>query len=311
MPDPLHLAGRRVLVTGASGLLGFALTRELQEAGARVCGVWSTHPVSGACAESIRCDLRDREAVAEILVQTTPEVVVHAAALTDVGLCESDPALADAVNVQATRHLAMEAARAGAALVCVSSDAVYGDAAQPHHEDDACQPLSVYARTKLAGEEAALRHAPGALVLRTTIVGTAPGDTKSLVAWLLRSFREGREVCGFQDVDFSPLFTTDFSRLLIAAVRLRLAGIWNLGASDACSKFHFARRLAEALDFDPHLVQPGKLADAALRGPRCFQSALDSRRIATALGHALPSVDEGVESFAAAFRDEAVPAAAI
>lgn len=306
MIAPTTLAGRRVLVTGASGLLGFALTRTLLEAGANVAGTWSTREIAVPEVEAHRCDLTDARAVDGLFDRGRPEVVMHAAALTDIALCESQPELAEAVNVTATAQLASAAAETGAAFIYVSSEAVYGDGPSPHRESETGQPLTVYARTKLAGETAALQHAPGALVLRTTIVGTSPSDTRSLVAWLLQSFRRGTSVRGFQDVTFSPLFTTDFSRLLVEALAQKLSGIWNLGGGEACSKFDFARRFAITLGFGRELVQPGKLADAALLGPRCYQSAIDSSRIATRLGLTLPSLDEGLERFAAT-----QPAAAI
>lgn len=306
MIAPTTLAGRRVLVTGASGLLGFALTRTLLDAGANVAGTWSTREIAAPEVEAHRYDLTDASAVDELFSRAQPEVVIHAAALTDIALCESQPELAEAVNVTATAQLAAAAAQASSAFIYVSSEAVYGDGPNPHREGQSAQPLTVYARTKLAGETAALEHAPEALVLRTTIVGTAPSDSRSLVSWLLQSFRRGTSVRGFQDVTFSPLFTADFSRLLIEALEQKLSGVWNLGGGEACSKFDFARRFATALGFDPELVQPGKLADAALRGPRCYQSALDSSRIAARLDLSLPSLDEGLERFAAT-----QPAAAI
>lgn len=306
MSETSPLAGRRILLTGAGGLLGFALTRELREAGACVAGVWSTRPVDAPDMDAHRCDLREAAAVRALFDRVKPACVVHAAALTDLSLCEREPQLAHAVNAGATATVAAEATRAGAAMIYVSSESVYGDGPAPHRESDACQPLSVYARTKLEGEEQALRHAPGALVLRTTIVGTAPSAARSLVAWLLGAFQRGTPVRGFQDVIFSPLFTHDFSRLLIAALGQKLEGIWNVGAGSRCSKFHFARLLAESLGFDPELVQPGRLADAALTGPRCYQSALVSDRFAAKTGAELPTVEVGIARFAAAHADPAV-----
>ncbi len=306
MSETVPISDQRILLTGASGLLGFALAPALRESGARVAGVWSTRPLDAPDAESRRCDLRDAVAVRALFDDVQPSCVVHAAALTDLGLCEREPQLAHSINVDATATVAAESARVGASMIHVSSESVYGDGPAPHRESDACRPLSVYARTKLEGEEQALRHAPDPLVLRTTIVGTAPSDSRSLVAWLLSSFQRGTPVRGFQDVSFSPLFTRDFSRLLIAAFGQRLTGIWNLGASSACSKFEFARLLAESLGFDPELVQPGLLADAALKGPRCYQSALASDRFAAKTGMVLPTVQDGIARFAAAHADLAV-----
>jgi dTDP-4-dehydrorhamnose reductase len=299
MSESLSLRSKRVLVTGAGGMLGLALLPVLRDAGAAVVGLWRSTPIRVPGIESCRCDLTDPAETARVTKEARPDWVIHAAALTDVGLCEREPALAQATNVEASAHLAAAVHEIGARLAYISSEAVYGEGAEMHRETDPCQPLSEYARTKLAGESAVREEVPGVLVIRTTLVGLAPDDRRSLVSWLLDSFRERKAVNGFRDAFFSPLFAADFSRFLVEAMTRSLVGIWNIGAADVCSKFDFAHALAQALGYDANLVQPGLLREAVLSGQRCYQAALDSGRFQQSTGCVLPTVLKGVSDFAA------------
>ena len=150
-----------VLMTGATGTLGRALAPRLEQAGVRVTGVASAD-----------ADVRDGGAVHRLVAAHAPNVVLHAAAYTDVAGAEHDRATCWDVNVAGTRHVADAARAAGARLVHVSSDYVFwgGEDRPPggYRETDPPGPVrNTYALTKLAAEEAA-RRAPGALIVRTS-----------------------------------------------------------------------------------------------------------------------------------------------
>src|SRR5581483_5276147 len=100
-------------------------------------------------------DVTDQRAVTAALAASRPAVVIHAAAMADVDACEREPERAEAVNARGTAHVADACASLGARLIYVSTDYVFDGEAGPYREDDPPQPLSVYGRTKLAGERAA------------------------------------------------------------------------------------------------------------------------------------------------------------
>ncbi|MDR9392426.1 MAG: sugar nucleotide-binding protein [Trueperaceae bacterium] len=150
-----------VLMTGATGTLGRALVPRLTAAGLRVTGTASAD-----------ADVRDADAVRRLVAAHAPDVVLHAAAFTDVAAAETDRATAWAVNVAGTRHVADAAREGGARLLHVSSDYVFwGGDDRPeggYRETDPPGPVrNAYALTKLVAEEAA-RRAPDALLLRTS-----------------------------------------------------------------------------------------------------------------------------------------------
>jgi dTDP-4-dehydrorhamnose reductase len=289
---------RRALVTGASGMLGTALIGSLLARRATVGGLCFTHPITSTSVESLQLDLADREKIKPVISAWRPSVIIHAAALTDPERCEREPELAEAINVKATRSLAEAAEECEAKFVYISTEAVYGEAKNPHKEEDVCEPLSEYARTKLAGEYAAQIAGLPALILRTTIFGLGPWGYRSLLNWILESLLEKKEIPGFDDVEFSPLSTLDFADITLTSIEAHLSGTFNAGAKDACSKYEFARLVSDAFHLDGGLILRRHLQDGPLRGKRSRNAVLDSSSIERQLKQRLPSVRETLELFA-------------
>jgi dTDP-4-dehydrorhamnose reductase len=295
-PPPCSLCAdlpERLLVTGAAGLLGRVLVRDAG-AGWDVVATVHRSPVEGA-ASSVAADLRDLDLVRRLIDDVRPAVVINTAALARPDACESDPQLAELLNAAMPQALAERCAAVGARLVHISTDAVYGAATPPFREDARPQPGNVYARTKLAGEEAVLAAAPSSLVVRTNFFGWSESGTRSLAEFFLTELRAGHDVPGFTDVDFTPLYARDLARLLFRAARTDVHGVRNLGGAQRLSKYEFGRAVATAFGLDPAKVQPVSLASAGLAARRSAHLAMDSSRVAAELGLALPTVSDGLE----------------
>lgn len=279
----------RAVVTGASGLLGSAVLRELGGEG------WS-HTVD-ALADGTplrRVELRDG-AAEDALREARPELVVHCAALTDVDACEADPEAARALNSEAPGRLAATAAALGAGFVHISTDAVYdGDRDGLHAEDEPPRPVNAYARTKLDGERAVLEAHPRALVVRTTIHGWSGPGRPSFSEAILGALREGRRLTLFRDVVFSPLNVTDLAELIRRLAEIRASGVLNVGASDAVTKEAFGRLVARTFELPEDPIEPIAVADLGLRAPRPRNQALAVERLTQLLGAPPPSVADGV-----------------
>lgn len=289
-------AGRRVLVTGATGLLGPYLaaaigTRDLAATFVGLSSVPEGRP------DWVTCDLAVARDVEALWHQVQPELVVHAAALTSVDLCESNPGLADAVNRGTTAALASLAAGSDARIVFVSTDSVFDGTRGGYAEDDTTAPLNVYARSKLAAEEA-LVAATDHLAVRTNFFGRSPRG-HGLVEWLLRELDSGRPIVGFADVVFSPLHCGALAELLLDLALGGTRGILHLGSAEPTTKLDFAQRIARAYGLDVGLISAGRLDDVALRAPRPRDTSLHCARAAAILGRSLPSVQEGIDAMRA------------
>lgn len=283
----------KLLVTGATGLLGQALVNDARAAYDVVALVHARDlAVPGVAA--VRVELTDLDALGSVLEQVAPDVVVHTAALVRPEACEAEPDRAQLMNVDVPAIVARYCAQAGSALVHVSTDGVYGAAAAPFREGTEPRPETVYGRTKLAGEHAVLDAMPTALVARTNFFGWSSAGNRSLAEFFLGQLRKGRSVPGFHDVEFTPLYQRDLVELLLLAFEQGLSGVRNFGSGSPLSKLRFGRAVAETFGLDPGLVQPASRHDAGLVAARSGRLTMDSSLLTAELGRRLPTALDGL-----------------
>ncbi|MBM4184062.1 MAG: dTDP-4-dehydrorhamnose reductase [Gemmatimonadetes bacterium] len=218
----------RILVTGAGGLLGRAVVADARGRGHEVEAV--SHP---------ELDVVDEQAVERALARSRPDAVFHCAAYTAVDRAESEPDEARAVNVEGTRHVARAASGVGAQLLSVSTDYVFdGRKRTPYLPDDDVGPLSVYGRTKLDGERAALAAAPSALVVRTSWLY---GDESGFVPAILRRASRGERLRVVDDQGGRPTWAPHAAAAMLDLLERRARGIWHVAGGGECTRLELAR----------------------------------------------------------------------
>jgi len=282
----------RVGVTGAGGLLGRTLVPLWREAGADV--------VAWAHAD---LDVTDGAAVARAIGQARPEVVVHAAAWTNVDGAESNPR-AMAVNETGTKTVAASANAVGATVIYISSDYVFGGAARrPIPPDATLSPVGAYATSKAAGERAVTAAAGAWLIMRTGW-SYGPGG-RNFVDTMRQAAREARPVQVVDDQVGAPTSVRLMAEALWALLAGRARGIWHVTAAGETSWHGVARAVYEASGADPGLVRRCSSAELNRPAPRPAYSVLDCTRTVAALGAPLPAWDDQVRAYV---RTGALPA---
>ena len=220
----------RIVLTGAHGQLGYELQRAL----------------SGE--DLILADQPDFEltdpAVGEKIAAQRPEVVIHAGGYTDVDGCERDPDRAFQVNAQGTRRVAEGAVKAMARLVYVSTDYVFdGTKTEPYVETDPVNPLNVYGRSKLMGEQEALKACPSALIVRTSWLYGIRG--KNFVKTILQLAATRPEISVVDDQRGSPTYARDLSGVIAELIRRDARGMVHAGGEGVCSWYEFAEAIIQ------------------------------------------------------------------
>jgi dTDP-4-dehydrorhamnose reductase len=239
----------RVLITGASGLLG----RDVVDA----CAAAGDEFVA---FDHGRLDVTDRDAVLGALTALRPEAVIHCAAWTDVDACESDPERAFMANGLAVRWVAEGCRRAGAHLVHVSTDYVFdGTIDRPYNEWDTPNPRSAYGESKLAGEREAAALGDGSTIVRTSWMCGEHGP--NMVKTVLRLAAERDALAFVDDQRGYPTFASDLAPMLRRLAVDRRAGVHHVTNQGAVSWFDFAREVLRAAGKDPGIVSPIKTAD--------------------------------------------------
>jgi dTDP-4-dehydrorhamnose reductase len=267
-----------VLVTGASGLLGGYLLRQLRDDGLAVTA-WSGTRTGDLFGTPLRpVDLGDPDAVAAAFRESRPDVVLHAAAMARLPDCHRDPDRATRVNGHGTRLLAELAAQARARLLLVSTDLVFDGGRGWYREEDAPAPLSVYGRAKAAAEEAALA-APGGVVVRASLLfGSSLTGRPSFFDEQVAALRAVRPLTLFADEWRTPLALTTAARALVALARSDFAGLLHLGGPERMSRLEMGQRLARFLGADPSGIVAVSRNDLPAAEPRPRDTSLDSSR---------------------------------
>lgn len=291
----------RLLVTGAGGQLGHDLVDALSGR-VPLGGVHPSRATAGPAERARRdvvgadhhhLDVTDRDMVMAAVEGVRPDVVVHAAAWTAVDACEGDPDRAFAANALGTRNVAEAARRFGAHVVYVSTDYVFdGTAERPYNEWDQPRPMSVYGRSKLAGET---ELDPGAAVVRTSWVCGAHGS--NMVRTILRLASSQEKLAFVDDQRGSPTFTADLAGAISTIATERLPGTFHVTNQGATTWYGFAAAVLEAAGDDPSRVEPISTdqLDPPRPAPRPANSVLDNAVLRLAGMPLLPDWHEGLE----------------
>ena len=269
----------KVLVTGASGQVGSALLASAPD-GFELRALTHT-----------QLDIADARAVHAAVSDYRPQIIINAAAYTAVDQAESEPFMADAINAQGPQHLAEAAyTEDGCRLIHISSDYVFnGRATQPYRPGDATDPLSVYGRTKLAGEHSVLAALGArAVILRTAWVYAPQG--RNFMLTMLRLMRERGAVRVVADQQGTPTAAASIARALWRiADRPQVHGVLHWTDAGVASWYEFAAAIADdalaaGLLGQPAVVTPIATADYPTPAHRPANSVLDSSDAIAQLG---------------------------
>lgn len=262
----------KALVVGCNGLLGQTLLRLLPTGWiAEGAGVEEAAVLPGRLSRYRRLDITDAAQAKAAVKDAAPDVIFNAAAITDVDLCEREPALCDRVNRDAVGHLAAT----GVPLVHISSDYVFDGEAGPYSEDAPTHPLSHYGRAKLESEALALSGSPRSLVARTmTLWGRGKGMKTSFVDFVRDSLAAGKEIRIVTDQWGNPTLAEDLGMALWKLVEGSRSGIYHVVGSDWNSRHEWAVAIAAFHGLDAGLIKPCLTADLKQAARRPLRSGL-------------------------------------
>ncbi len=280
----------RVWVTGAGGLIGHELIRTAPTAAPG----WSAIPLVRTAL-----DLTDRAAVADRFREEAPFAVIHSAALSRSPACQADPALARLLNVEVTRQLVELAA--GIPFVLLSTDLVFDGHKGNYVEEDAVNPLGVYAETKAAAEAVTRTH-PHHLIVRTSLnYGTSPTGDRSFAEDLVNAWRAGRTTPLFDDEYRCPIAARETARAIWGLLTAHVTGTFHLAGRERLSRWQIGQLVAAHRPEVKALITASSLKD--FRGsPRPADVTLDSSKAERTLGYDLPMFNEWLAEEHAAAR---------
>ena len=286
----------RILVTGASGLLGLNLSLRMTETHT-IVGV-DRSKLAGTPFELFQADLLDPRACSRLIDEVRPEALIHTAANAIVDACESDPEGARLLNAEFPGCIAELCAKHDIRMIHISTDAVFDGAKDElYTEEDLPNPLGVYAKTKLEGERNVLSANPNAIVSRVNFFGWSLSGTRSLSEFFYNKLSTGQRVNGFTDVWFCPMFVDDLADTLVNILEAGLSGLYHTVGSEPLTKYDFGVRIARQFGFDEGLVRPISVEESGLKAKRSPKLRLSVHKLSTDLKLAIPGVSTGISKF--------------
>ncbi len=291
----------RILITGASGLLGLNLALEAAPQHT-VFGQVNSNAIQTEAFTVLKTNLLEPGAVENLLAASQPDWVIHCAALANLEACEKNPKLARELNTEVPRKLALACRNGGARLLHVSTDAVFDGVRGGYTEADDPNPLSIYAHTKRDAEMAVARENPEAIIARVNLFGWSLLGHRSLSEFFFNNLRAGTPMKGFTDVFFSPLLVNDIAAIFFAMLQKELTGLYHVLGSDALSKYQFGVAIAERFGFDPALIAPISVQAAGLGAARSPNLTLKVDKLIHDLGQIPPTISTGIDRFYALYQ---------
>jgi dTDP-4-dehydrorhamnose reductase len=270
----------RILLAGASGQLG----RQIQRHG-------GSHQILALAHSDL--DITRAADVRDAVRTVRPDVIINAAAYNNVDRAETDRDAAFAANVTGPRNLAIASIEHDAALLHVSTDYVFdGEKRAPYDENDVPNPLSVYAKTKLAGEDAVRQGTPRHFIVRTAWVYERDG--KNFPRTLHALSKTQRELRVVDDVRGSPTSASHLAAAILRLIETNAFGTFHLAGAGEASWFELATAFFRALGSDVHLI-PVPSSEFPLVAPRPRYSVLRTIREPRIV---LPPWQDGIAEFA-------------
>lgn len=291
----------KLLLTGASGLLGINLAMEAMGRH-EVVGV-DRGRLKSAPFPVLQMDFSNRNTFDPLLESVRPDAVINCAALANLEECERHPDQARILNTELPRDLAEACVKRDIQFIHLSTDAVFdGTKRGAYTEADEPNPQSVYAQTKLDGERAVQDANPRAIITRVNFFGWSLGGRRSLAEFFFNNLREGKNVFGFTDVFFCPMWVNDLSRSLIAMLEKNLSGLYHVVGSQAINKYQFGVQLAHRFGLDASLISPRSVEESGLTAKRSHNLWLSIHKLSTDLGREIPSFSTGLDGFYTQFQ---------
>jgi dTDP-4-dehydrorhamnose reductase len=289
---------KKILVVGSNGLLGQKLCEIITRGGAYNLSMSSVEekPIRQVVgAQYAQCDITNKKETKALVAAVRPDLIINAAAMTNVDVCEAERDLCWRINVDGVEYLVEAAKKCGATLIHISTDYIFDGKAGPYSEDDRPEPISYYGKSKLASENIVRTAEIPYIIARTMVLyGYAPGVKSNFALWLIQNLEANKPVRIVDDQFGNATLVDDLAYGLIQAYEMERTGVYNIAGRDIMSRYEFALKLAKVFDFDPTLITPIKTAELKQPAPRPMNSGLITLKAEIELGYKPSTTEQGL-----------------
>jgi dTDP-4-dehydrorhamnose reductase len=287
----LDAHNKRVMVTGASGLLGNKIVALAKSDYA----VIPTHRTEPLHSNSVKLDLTDQAEVISLVGKFKPDIVIHTASETNVDKCETDKEQAWKINVDGTRNIAEVCQKVNAKLIHISTDYVFDGEKGFYGEEDDPNPVNYYGLSKLEGEKQVIEHCENYAILRTSVLYGWHPCKLNFVTWVINKLRQQQEITVVEDHFNTPTLADNLAEMAIEAVQKDLRGLYHASGRERISRYEFAKQIAKTFGLNADLIKPVKMSQiTAWIAKRPRDSSLKTDKIQKQLKTKPLNITEGL-----------------
>jgi dTDP-4-dehydrorhamnose reductase len=275
----------RILLTGQNGLLGSHLLWRLDGIFDVFAISRNPEPVSWLKSTSFfAVDIAEPDYLSDFLENSSANIIINCAALSDVDKCEADPELARKINTDPVKVIATFCLKSGCLLIHISTDYLFDGAAGPYDEDAEPNPINSYGRTKLQAEKAVIESGCRHIIVRTNhIYGNLPQGPSKLIRWLLNAKHDSRDILAASDQFNNPTWAGNLADAVIELAGSEYQGIINIGGPDYLSRYAFALIASDIFEIEKHYIKKITLAQTRMAAPRPLLAGLTINRMKSLL----------------------------
>jgi dTDP-4-dehydrorhamnose reductase len=278
-----------ILITGGSGLLAVNWAKQVGGINNVILGLHN-RKVNLPSAKSINLNLESVNDIKKVLDDFSIDVVIHTAAISNVELCESQPLLAQHVNVQLAKSVALASKLHGSKLIHISTDHLFDGCSEMRSENDVIRPLNIYAKTKAQSESIVLELCPSALIVRTNFYGWGTTYRESFSDQVIKALQNGKKIYLFEDVFYTPILMNVQIDVVHKLINNNKAGIFNIVGDQRLSKYDFGKLVAEKFNLDSSLIERSQLRNRSDLVKRPLDMSLTNKKINMVLGFQIGDV---------------------
>lgn len=235
-----------------------------------------------------------REDVKKVIFDFYPDVVINAAAFTNVDLSETERETAWKINVKGVEYLAEACRTIDAKIIHISTDYIFNGLNGPYDENAKADPLGYYGRTKLASENALKISAVTYSVIRTNVLYGIANSRPDFVRWVINSLSDKKQISVVNDQFNNPTFVEDLVQAINKIIEFDKYSLYNIGGKDFINRFEFAMLIAEYFNLDKNLIKPIITEELKQPAKRPLKSGLITIKAETELGYKPHSIIEAL-----------------
>ena len=293
----------KVLITGANGLLGQHLIKLLLENNYQVVATGRGEPrlpfEPSASFVYHSMDITNAMQTFGVMRSEKPDVVVHAAAMTQVDDCELNPQQCERINVQGTSQILTDAETFSSHFIYVSTDFVFDGEKGNYSEEDETLPVSLYGFTKMQAEAMVQTSDIPFAIVRTCLVygNVLMGTRSNIITWVKESLKQGKKIKVVTDQMRTPTYVEDLAKGILLIIQKKAEGIFHISGKDWLSPYDMAIKTAEWFKLDKYLIEKTDTANFKQPGRRPLKTGFVIEKARKELGYEPMSFDEALKKF--------------